>query len=112
MISWQTMRSAGLLLLIATTLAAADWPQFRGPQGLGLSQDKNLPVEFSKDKNVFWKTELPAGHSSPVLIGSRIFLTAYEGEKLFTLALDRKSGKILWRREAPRARTEIMQKTN
>src|SRR5260370_11603205 len=99
-------------LVIAATGLAADWPQFRGPNGLGVSADKNLPVQFGPQKNVVWKTELPPGHSSPILVGPRIFVTAYEGKKLFTFALDRSTGKILWNREAPRPRQEFMQPTN
>src|SRR5215468_847624 len=91
---------------------AADWPQFRGVNGLGVSADKNLPVQFGPQKNVVWKTSLPPGHSSPILVGPRIFVTAYEGQKLLTIALDRSTGKILWKREAPRPRQEYMQETN
>src|SRR5262249_51499407 len=50
--------------------------------------------------------------SSPILVGSRIFVTAYEGPKLLTICLDRATGTIQWRREAPRPRTEGMQPTN
>lgn len=105
------MRISGLILSCAS-LFAADWPQFRGPGGTGIAEEKNLPVEAGKDKNVVWKTEVPPGHSSPILAGSRIFLTAYEGERLLTICLDRATGKILWRRQAPRPRAEQMQKTN
>lgn len=107
------MTSMPLALLAAVPmLMAADWPQFRGPRGMGLSPDRNLPVQFGKESNVAWKTALPPGHSSPVLSGSRIFLTAVEGDQLLTLCLDRASGKVLWRREAPRPRKENFQKTN
>lgn len=101
-----------LILTFANALPAADWPQFRGPLGMGLSKDKNLPVEVGADKNVRWKTAVPPGHSSPILVGSRIFLTAHEGEALLTICLDRASGKELWRKEAPRPRKENFQKTN
>jgi outer membrane protein assembly factor BamB len=101
-----------LPLLFVTTVFGADWPQFRGPMGHGVSPDKNLPVEFGPTKNVVWKTAIPPGHSSPILVGPRIFVTAHEDEKLFTIALDRATGKVLWRREAPRPRKEFMQQTN
>jgi outer membrane protein assembly factor BamB len=101
-----------LLTALLMSARAADWPQFRGVNGLGVSTDKNLPTQFGPQKNVVWKTELPAGHSSPILVGPRIFVTAYEGEKLLTIALDRATGKILWKREAPRPRKEFMQQTN
>ncbi|MGH9671816.1 MAG: PQQ-binding-like beta-propeller repeat protein, partial [Bryobacteraceae bacterium] len=97
------MVRAALLLL---ALGAGDWPMFRGPNAAGLSGDKDLPVEFGPSKNVVWKTALPPGHSSPSVAGDKIFLTAHENEKLFVLALDRSSGKILWRREVSRPRKE------
>ncbi len=100
------------LLFSLMVLQAADWPQFRGVNAKGLSADKNLPIEFGPTKNVVWKTQVPRGHSSPILAGARIYLTAEEGEKIFTLGLDRKTGKELWRREAPRPRKEEMNKTN
>ena len=42
-------------------LAAADWPQFRGPNATGVSEETNLPVEFGADRNVVWKTAGSAG---------------------------------------------------
>lgn len=101
-----------LTLFVSFLMNAADWPQFRGPQGTGLTADKKLPVEIAKDRNAVWKTAVPAGHSSPILAGTRIFLTAYEGDKLFTICLDRSTGKVQWKREAPRPRVEGFQKTN
>ena len=119
---------AALTLLFLTNAPAADWPMFRGPQGNGVSASATIPTTFSPTTNVLWKTPLPFGHSSPVIVGDRIFLTGAEGGnlqdsgraekvvdaggKLFTLCLDRATGKILWRREAPRPRLEQYQRTN
>jgi outer membrane protein assembly factor BamB len=97
------------LLLV---LSPADWPQFRGPNGAGIADEKPLPAEFSPTKNVVWKTAIPPGHSSPVLTAKNIFLTAADHDALVTLCLDRATGKILWRREAPRPRKEEFQPTN
>ena len=105
------MPNYATVLFLCLTFAA-DWPQFRGPNGTGISDDSPLPTEFSPQKNVVWKTAVPPGHSSPVLTETRIFLTAAENEKLLTLCLDRASGKIIWRREAPRPRKEEFQPTN
>lgn len=102
----------GTFIVLLLTATAADWPQFRGPNARGVSDTTGLPVEFGPDKNVVWKTALPPGHSSPVLTEDRIFLTAFEGEKLLVFALDRGSGRILWRREVPRARTQELHKSN
>ncbi|GAH85938.1 unnamed protein product, partial [marine sediment metagenome] len=59
-----------------------------------------IPVHFSPDSNVLWKTVIPTGHSSPVIWNNRIFLTANESTNkkgLITLSIDRENGKILWR---------------
>lgn len=100
------------LPLCASLLAAEDWLQFRGANSQGVSANTNLPVEFGPQKNVLWKTPLPPGHSSPVLAGDRIFVTAYENDKLQTIALDRKTGKVQWRRDAPRPRQQELHKAN
>ena len=75
---------------------------FRGPNASGVVEETGLPVEFSPEKNLVWKTPLPPGHSSPVFGHDAIFLTGWEGDSLFTFALDRGHGKIRWRREIKR----------
>ncbi len=88
------------------------WNQFRGPNGTGVAEGSALPVEFSATKNVAWKTPVPFARSSPVVTSDHVFLTATEADKLITLALDRKSGKLLWRREVVRARHMPVYKAN
>ena len=104
----------GLLMAAAlpAVAAAQEWMQFRGPDGTGVSNSTNLPVEFGPAKTVVWKTELPAGHSSPVFGRDRIFLTGFDGTRLFTLGLERKTGKLLWKKEVPRPRTDRLLKPN
>lgn len=136
--------SAALLVLAASIpLSAADvwaadvdaanatWAQFRGPRGQGIARAAGQPLAWTETKNVLWKTELPGrGHSSPIVWGSRIFLTAAvegevvpgakavkhlaDGEEFVhpeavgadrrhtfeVLALDADSGRLLWRRVA------------
>jgi len=92
-------------------MSAADWPQFRGPGSLGISPETNLPSELSPGKEL-WKTPLPAGHSSPILVADKIFLTGHEGPKIWLIALDRATGKEAWRREIPRPRTQELHKAN
>ena len=108
-----TYSLAALFLFAAVSPAlAADWSQLRGPAGNGVSEAVGMPVEFGVDENVLWKTELPPGHSSPVLVGEHIFVTATDDEKLLTICLARKDGRILWRREAPRARKSALNRFN
>jgi len=99
-------------LLIPAALAAADWTQFRGPNGDGISPSKGLPERFDAQNNMVWRVPLPPGHSSPVFTSEHIFVTAFEGKLLLTMCLDRSSGKVLWRREAPRDREEYFQQTH
>ena len=93
-----------LLTLVAAPQVKEDWLRFRGPNGSGVSESTGVPAEFDPSRNVLWKTPVPFGRSSPIVAGSRIFLTAAEGEKLITLCLDRQTGKIIWRSEVTRAR--------
>jgi len=82
-----------------TVTASAQWPQFRGPNGSGIDSATGYPVAFSPASNVAWKTTIPYGQSSPVLAGGQIYLTASEGDRLVTIALDAANGREKWRRE-------------
>ncbi len=96
-----------VIVLGAGTAAGADaWPELRGPTGQGHSSAKNLPREWSKDKNVAWKQTIPGvGWSSPVVAAGRVYLTtAVPGDKsgtqsLRALCLEAATGKILWDNE-------------
>jgi hypothetical protein len=109
----KTRRTATAAVLVALGVGSAgasaeaeNWSRFRGPNGTGVSSATNLPVEFGPESHVKWKTPLPPGHSSPVFTDTHIFLTAHSAEKdnyqLFVIALDRKTGKELWRHEVER----------
>ena len=111
------LMALGLAAVTTISLTAAEnWTRFRGPNGNGTSTATNLPTEFGPEKNVHWKTPLPPGHSSPVLTDTHIFLTAHGAEKenykLFVIALDRKTGKELWRREMPRNNKGRLEQVN
>ena len=109
----RSTRSLLVALLCLPCLLAADWAQFRGPAGLGTSNETGLPAEWSTSKNVVWKTALPgAGTSSPVVVGERVYLTSYSGyglsvdepgdmDKLMrhVVCVDRASGKIIWSKD-------------
>ena len=102
-----------LLPLLALSLNAADWPQLRGPNGSGLCPTcGQIPVEFGPQKNVLWKTAIPVGNSSPVLVNDRIILTAAEGDDLITMSLSRATGKLEWRRSVRAARKEFQHTLN
>src|SRR4051794_8891533 len=76
--------TACVLLPLASILAqepkSANWTQFRGPNGLGVSSAKGLPDTWSEKENLAWKVALPGpGSSSPIVFGDRIYLTCYSG---------------------------------
>jgi len=104
------MKRVSLITLLATAVLSSVavgaqqsgkvwWPQFRGPNSSGLGEGKP-PVNFGPDQNVLWKTAVGPGLSSPIIWGERIFLTEFdrENKRLSTLCIDRRTGKILWRR--------------
>src|SRR5262245_48413944 len=90
--------------------AESPWPQFRGPNGSGVALDAKPPVHFGPGRNMLWSIELPSGYSSPCVWGQRIFLTSFDGEKLETLCLNRRDGKLLWRQTAPARQIEAFNK--
>src|ERR1700686_2809213 len=80
------------------------WPQFRGPGGLGIGNDKvTLPSEFGPGKSLLWKIDLPLGHGSPCVWGDRIFVAGFDpgSRKIEVISMNRKDGKIVWRQTAP-----------
>jgi outer membrane protein assembly factor BamB len=90
----------------------AQWPQFRGPNGSGIGDGAGYPTEFSPTTNVAWKTAVPFGQSSPVIAGTRLYLTGVEGDELLTIAIDTGTGKALWRRALRRERKMEIYKAN
>jgi outer membrane protein assembly factor BamB len=75
---------------------AGNWPQFRGPNCSGTSEQATPPVEISPTNHVLWKIETPWSPSSPGVWGERIFLTTYADGELQTRAYDARDGRLLW----------------
>lgn len=107
-------RAVCAALATVGVFSAADWPQFRGPAGVGVSREPGVPTTWSAEENVVWKTRLPGfGASSPITLGERIFVTCYSGygldrdepgpqEQLLhhVVCVDRPTGKTLWDRRS------------
>src|SRR5438309_367376 len=95
-------------MLLPCAAIASDWPGFRGPKGLGVSEDKGLVAHWGPDMNVLWQVKLPGpGSSSPIVWGQRVFITCYTDYGIAKggdvkdlrrrlLCLDRKTGEPLW----------------
>ena len=94
------IRSLLLLFVLFLPAMAVEWPEFRGPSGDGVSPAKNVPVKVDFEKDVIWDTEISGkGWSSPVMSEGLIVVTTAEGDapiELKVVALDAKSGKIVW----------------
>lgn len=121
------------ICLLATSIgnlaSAENWPQFRGADASGVARKAQLPVEWSADKEILWKIELPGvGWSQPIVWNDKVFLTSaesdqqkkpattnkgpggavYEGgaapkdipHKWKLICLDLSTGKLLWERIA------------
>jgi outer membrane protein assembly factor BamB len=90
----------GLLCIDAMPASADNWPRWRGPEGIGQSKERNLPLKWSATENVKWKAPLPgSGMSSPIVWGGRVFLTQAldkNGYKRALMCFDRKDGRLLW----------------
>jgi len=90
-----------LPLLALTSLAHADWPNWRGPHHDGSTTQKNLPSKITPEA-ALWKVAMPGpAASTPIVSGDRVFVstTDVEAKKLLGLCLDRATGKELWRKE-------------
>src|SRR5437762_13447297 len=97
------MKSPALLLgLLLGLPAAADWPQFRGPNGNAVVDDASLPTQVSP-QIVPWAAALPGrGLSSPIIVGDRIFVTCSSGPKqqrLHILCFNAADGTKRWERQ-------------
>jgi outer membrane protein assembly factor BamB len=97
-----------LLVLVLGGLTSAafgdNWDRFRGPNGSGAVDDKDVPVTFGAKENIVWKAPLSgAGNSSPVIWGKRLFLqsAAKDGKRRTLHCLDAASGKTLWEKSIP-----------
>jgi len=73
------MLPAAAILLVATSGAAEDWPQWRGPHGTGISTETALPARWAA-QDVAWKARLGGlGISSPIVVAGRVFVTSQAG---------------------------------
>ena len=109
--------SCATVFTVSTMLSATagNWPGWRGPEGTGMSADKNLPLKWSDKENVRWRVALPGpGNSSPIVWGNRVFVTqAVEKDNRRTLmCFDRANGKLLWQSGVTYAENEPTQENN
>jgi outer membrane protein assembly factor BamB len=90
----------------ALSIAATDWPWWRGPQRNGIAAAGQAPpLQWSATENIRWKSPVPGrGHGSATVVGNQVFLTAADEERQLqsVLCFDRATGQELWRTEVHR----------
>jgi outer membrane protein assembly factor BamB len=88
-------------LIVGNGAAAADWPQWRGPDGTGVSQEKGVPIVWHEQRGIYWISQLPGtGNSTPAICRDAVFVTAHRAEdKLLLLRLSKVDGKVVWTQE-------------
>jgi outer membrane protein assembly factor BamB len=107
--------SVTLALMAFNTTLAENWPCFRGPTRQGISNEKDIPLEWSQTSNIVWKRPIPGeGWSSPIVFDERVFVTtATDGGASFRLlCLDRLTGTILWNKQVLRQKPGHKQNFN
>ncbi|MHC4535719.1 MAG: outer membrane protein assembly factor BamB family protein [Planctomycetota bacterium] len=101
------------IVFLPQMVLAGNWPQFRGPGGLGISQEQDLPIGWSERENVAWKTAMPGyGASSPIALNGKLYVTCYSGYgirgisgqkmadlRLHVVCVNSENGKIIWQKE-------------
>ena len=93
------LATAACVLAVGALGSAADWPQWRGPEGNGVSRESGLPLRWSATENVAWALPLPGpSGSTPIVTGDRIFLNVAEGDALFVWCVGRAKGDVLWKK--------------
>lgn len=112
------LKALGLMVCSSALFQAGnvhgDWTRFRGPNGTGIAEG-TAPTEWSEAKNLKWKVELPgAGVSSPIVVGDKVFVTAYSGYGVsrddlgemkdltrHLVCVSAASGDVLWKKDIP-----------
>jgi len=87
------------VFLFSVVAHAQNWPQWRGPLLNGVSNEKGLPVKWTTEENVVWKTAMPGwSGSTPIIWKDRIFLNVADADNLSLWCLDKSSGEVLWKK--------------
>jgi outer membrane protein assembly factor BamB len=87
-----------VLLLAKSTPASANWPDWRGPTGDGRSDATDLPLRWSEEENIVWKTRIhDMGHSTPVVWGDQVWLTTAteDGRTLYAVCINLDTGEVV-----------------
>ncbi len=114
-----TLKIVGILAsaLVAVDLSAADWPQFRGKGGAGLSSEQQLPATWSEAENIKWKVEVPGeGWACPIVVDGKVIVATAVSDggrdrdsntRWEVLCYEAESGNLLWKRVAAEGKPRL-----
>lgn len=94
---YRALVGLSLCLICSNAVARDEWPQFRGPDGQGHSDATHLPIHWSEQQNIKWKTAIPGeGWSSPVISDDQIWITSAseDGKLMSAICVDRNTGSL------------------
>ena len=95
----RTAQLFAALILLASVANADNWPQWRGPNLNGFSNERNLPSRWAPEENIAWKLAMPGwSGSTPIIWRNRIFLNLADGNDLYLWCVDRTKGDVVWKR--------------
>jgi outer membrane protein assembly factor BamB len=101
----KTTLSFALLILFIQSIFAQDWPQWRGANRDGAITGFTAPKTWPDQLKQIWKTPVGVGHSSPLVIGARVYLHSRQAENEVAAAYDLKTGRTIWQDSYPIAYT-------
>src|SRR5688572_30079686 len=96
---WISVVAGGVIFFSANGVFAADWPQWRGPQRNGISQETGLLKEWPQEgPKLLWQVKgIGSGYSTPAVVGQRLYLVSNKGlDNEFVQALEVKDGRQVW----------------
>lgn len=91
-----------LLLLVMSTVQADNWPQLRGPNSNGSSDERKLPTSWSRTENVAWRVDMPGpSAATPIIWGDNVFVSSTDlaNDCVLAMCVDRRTGKLRWQNE-------------
>jgi outer membrane protein assembly factor BamB len=96
-----------LIAMLASSASANDWARFRGMDGSGVAVGQTIPSVVGPDKNVLWKVAVPAGTSSPIIVGEMLLLTSHKDDDRTLHCLNALTGESVWERSVKKGHDEI-----
>jgi len=100
-------------MVVSLPLIAGNWPQWRGPDGMGVSSERNVPLRWGTNENVRWRVPLPErGNSTPIVWEQKVFVTQAEENRRTVRCFNRSDGNLIWQSGVTYPEKEATHDTN